>query len=223
MTALRVPSTPDIFIRMTNWIAAPPDQPGETARGAATRQRLLAATVELVAEHGWDGVTTRQIAERANANQASIGYHFGSKEQLLRTAVDVALREVFTAPVQAMLAAPTLVEGTVGLLRGFVGLSQADRVVRFSMEAMSRAVRDDAVREVMAGLLAELRSQMADGIVEAQRRGELSPAVDSEGTAAVLGALFDGLGLHLMIDPSLKLERVEPAIRALLRPHPEER
>lgn len=202
-----------------------PDQrkrSAERGRGAATRRRLLAAAVELVAERGWEGVTTRQIAERAIANQASIGYHFGGKEGLLRAAVDVALREVFTAPVQAMLAAPSLADGTVDLLRGFAGLSQADPVVRFSMEAMSRAVRDAALREVMSGLLNELRSQMARGIVEAQGRGELSPAVDPEGTAAVLGALFDGLGLHLLIDPSLELERVARTIRALLPPVQEE-
>ena len=47
-----------------------------------TRHRLLEAAGEAFAEHGFRGVTVRQICKRAHANVAAINYHFGSKEQL---------------------------------------------------------------------------------------------------------------------------------------------
>ncbi len=47
-----------------------------------TRARLLEAGLELFAAHGYDGVTTRQLAGQAGVNQAAIPYHFGGKEGL---------------------------------------------------------------------------------------------------------------------------------------------
>jgi AcrR family transcriptional regulator len=48
---------------------------------------LDAAAVEFAA-HGFEGASTRRIAERAGAHQPQINYHFESKEQLWRQAVD---------------------------------------------------------------------------------------------------------------------------------------
>jgi len=47
-----------------------------------TRMQLLLAAGELFAEHGFDGVSTRMIAEKAGVNLGGIHYHFGSKETL---------------------------------------------------------------------------------------------------------------------------------------------
>lgn len=47
-----------------------------------TRSRVLASAAALYAEKGIDGVTTREIAERAKANIAAVGYHFGGKDKL---------------------------------------------------------------------------------------------------------------------------------------------
>lgn len=48
----------------------------------ATRTRIKSAALELFANLGLDGVTVRALTERANANMASINYHFGSKDKL---------------------------------------------------------------------------------------------------------------------------------------------
>lgn len=50
--------------------------------GARTKQRLLDATLELLAERGEDGVTLRDITTAADANVASVSYHFGSLSAL---------------------------------------------------------------------------------------------------------------------------------------------
>lgn len=48
----------------------------------STRQALVETAGELFAEHGYDGVSTRMIAESAGVQLGSIHYHFGSKENL---------------------------------------------------------------------------------------------------------------------------------------------
>lgn len=56
-----------------------------TQRGAAgTKSRLLDVAEQLFAEHGIGATSLRSITAEAGANQASIHYHFGSKEELIR-------------------------------------------------------------------------------------------------------------------------------------------
>jgi AcrR family transcriptional regulator len=50
--------------------------------GARTKQRLMDATLTLLAERGEDGVTLRDITTKAETNVASVSYHFGSLSAL---------------------------------------------------------------------------------------------------------------------------------------------
>jgi len=51
---------------------------------AATRTRILMAAEAEFADHGFDGVSVRQIALRADVPVALINYHYGSKEGLYK-------------------------------------------------------------------------------------------------------------------------------------------
>lgn len=46
------------------------------------KQRLLIAAMELFAERGFNGVSIRELAAKANANSSMITYHFGGKKRL---------------------------------------------------------------------------------------------------------------------------------------------
>ncbi|HXP77710.1 MAG TPA: TetR family transcriptional regulator [Stellaceae bacterium] len=48
-----------------------------------TKRRLLSAAERLFAEHGFGGVSVRQLTAAAGVNLAAVNYHFGSKEGLL--------------------------------------------------------------------------------------------------------------------------------------------
>ena len=64
---------------------------GGTARAEqvhATRESILAAAERLFAEHGLMAVSNRQISEAAGqGNTAAVGYHFGTKTDLIRAIV----------------------------------------------------------------------------------------------------------------------------------------
>ncbi|MGB7212246.1 MAG: TetR family transcriptional regulator [Gemmatimonadales bacterium] len=51
------------------------------------RQRLLDAAAKLYAEVGYRGATTRRIAQEAGVNELTLFRHFGSKAELLHTAI----------------------------------------------------------------------------------------------------------------------------------------
>ena len=52
---------------------------------------LLQAGAELMAERGVDAVTVREITERAKANVAAVNYHFGSREGLEQSLLEMHL------------------------------------------------------------------------------------------------------------------------------------
>lgn len=54
----------------------------------STRARILTATREIYASKGSRGTTTREVAERAGVNEATLFRHFGTKGQLLSEMLD---------------------------------------------------------------------------------------------------------------------------------------
>lgn len=51
--------------------------------GRATRDQIIAVTLETIQKEGLASLTIRQIAERAGVNVAAVNYHFGSKDALV--------------------------------------------------------------------------------------------------------------------------------------------
>jgi len=63
-----------------------------------TKARLLEAAIQLIIEsRDLGGVSSRQIAGRAQASLGLITYHFGSKENLLREAIRLFISRVIGA------------------------------------------------------------------------------------------------------------------------------
>ena len=63
----------------------------------ATRERILRAALDLFSELSFDGATTREIAARAGVTQGLLNYHFSSKDDLWRAAVDGLYAELSEA------------------------------------------------------------------------------------------------------------------------------
>jgi len=55
---------------------------GGYARGEETRARIIAVALRLFGDRGFDGVSTREIAEEAGVNPPALQYYFDSKEGL---------------------------------------------------------------------------------------------------------------------------------------------
>lgn len=72
---------------------------------AATKEQILDAAEQLIAERGIDGVSLRAITTAADVNLAAVHYHFGSKEGLVRTVFERRIRPVNDARLQMLAAA----------------------------------------------------------------------------------------------------------------------
>ena len=67
-----------------------------TARGAATRRRILEAATAEFARHGIAGARVERIVEQARTNKAQLYGYFGSKEQLFDVIFEASLQEILT-------------------------------------------------------------------------------------------------------------------------------
>ncbi|MGU3435686.1 TetR/AcrR family transcriptional regulator [Actinomycetes bacterium M1A6_2h] len=75
-------------------------------RSRATRQRLLEATIESLAQAGWNATTVGVVAERAGVSRGATQHHFPTREDLITAALeymfdertDVARREAELIP-----------------------------------------------------------------------------------------------------------------------------
>jgi AcrR family transcriptional regulator len=68
-----------------------------------TKQRIVEASTYLFGVKGYDGTSTREIAQRAGVNIASLNYHFKSKQGLL-TEVTAAIIAEFKEKIKNVAA-----------------------------------------------------------------------------------------------------------------------
>lgn len=156
-------------------------------RGADTRQRLIEAALDVFGRLGFEGASTRQIAQAANANLAAIVYHFGSKE-----ALHVAVAEYIVGRVGGLIG-PRLVaaatpealatrEGAraalVVLLEAYadmlLGEAEAERWARFIVREQ---MQPSPAFEVIFGMMSRAHAIATQLVAVALGRGPSDDAV----------------------------------------------
>jgi AcrR family transcriptional regulator len=167
-----------------------------------TRNQLVAATRRCIAVRGLAGTTSRDITSAADANLASITYHFGSKEQLVATALLDALRE-WLAPTLDVLAgggdpAARMMVAIQTLTETFERHREEAPVY---LEALVQAPRIEALQLGLTELWSELRQLLDDHMTEMQDGGELAAWIRPDVMASVLIAVANGLVMQAITDP----------------------
>jgi len=129
-------------------------RPGTPGRGEDTARRILLAAIEVFAEEGYEGATTRSLASRAGVNAPAIQYYFGSKEGLYRAViahianiVEERLGPVAQRIAAALAGAPTPAELTallLDLLDGFLELVACRGIPEAAALMLARAEIENA-------------------------------------------------------------------------------
>ncbi len=154
------------------------------------RDRLVATTLDVVAEHGLAGTSHRAIARAADVPLGSISYHFASLDDLLAAAfirhVDT-VADRFDERMRTARDRDAVLECLVDHLTGDLLGSARDLVL--AVELYVAAARNPALRAVTQDWMARSRRSL---------ERHFDPV-----TARELDALVEGLVLHsaLSTDP----------------------
>jgi AcrR family transcriptional regulator len=78
----------------------------EQERSRVTRQKLMTAAIEVLAEQGWTGATTGAIAERAGVSRGACQHHFPTRAALVAAAVEHVFHQQVEEIVRRAKALP---------------------------------------------------------------------------------------------------------------------
>ncbi|MFC4138657.1 MULTISPECIES: TetR/AcrR family transcriptional regulator [unclassified Microbacterium] len=164
----------------------------------SNREKLLKAAKECLLTVGYERTTVRHLVAASGANQASINYHFGSKEQLLILALR-QLNQEWGDVLFAALAAPGGTEAThdgVAVWSRIIESIQANRDLwAVNFESLSSARGDDEIR----GMIAEGQRLAREALARTFSRDS---AADPDAVGARCYAVLVGLAAQWIIDPA---------------------
>ncbi|MFD0315710.1 TetR/AcrR family transcriptional regulator [Streptomyces flavalbus] len=181
-------------------------------RSRATRQRLLAAAVACLAEHGWAGSTVAVVAERAGVSRGAAQHHFPTREDLFTAAVEYVAEERSTAlralfPEGAQDDRRAVVAALVDLYTG--------PLFRAALHLWVAASNEEQLRPRVTELEARVGRETHRIAVELLGADESRPGVRE--TVQGLLDMARGLGLaNLLTDDGQRRERVVGQWAALL-------
>jgi DNA-binding transcriptional regulator YbjK len=183
-----------------------------TPTSAPVRERILVATLEVIAAEGLDAVRHRRVADLAGVSLGSTTYHFASREELIEEAFAHYLDEATQvleglAPPTAGVARP--VEALVAYLDGLLDREfRTPGFVQAEYELILYAARNPALAERLAAWEGAQAAQL-----EAFLRST-GAARPKESSQAIV-ALIRGLELERLIHPERRAHRAS-RIRPLL-------
>ncbi|WP_433673108.1 TetR/AcrR family transcriptional regulator [Nocardia sp. CA-136227] len=167
------------------------------------REDLLAGARQAVLERGLAKVTARDIATAAGVSLAAIGYHFGSKDQLVTEAITMGVGTEIGDGMEAAIRdageGRTLWESLAATWNGFVDVIQSNRDgLLLSTENGLQIARDPAQQVFMAEASAEAHRDIAASVqaVHTDLSDDQAAAV-----AKLLFVLFQGLAVQMIIAP----------------------
>ena len=157
--------------------------------GPSGRERLLAATRDLLHSHGFEATSPRDIQRQSGVGQGSFYHHFDSKQSLAAAALR-EVRDQLAAELDDTLsdAAPL-----VRLQRYLTLPRDALTGCRLGRLAMERSVIDaDDLRGPVAEYFAFVQERIEASVREAVQAGDLPATLDARDTAATLVAVVQG-------------------------------
>jgi AcrR family transcriptional regulator len=164
---------------------------------ASNRQALLEAAILCLQQRGYADTRARDITSTAGANLASIGYHFGSTEQLLAEALVEGFRRWFEEFALRIADDPSaaLRERLIGAAKALRESVEQNRGLALAfVEALARAPRSSPLRQILADSYQSGRQAVAT---------MLGTGADDTGEAlaSLLIATYDGLLIQTLLDP----------------------
>ncbi|UUN30916.1 TetR/AcrR family transcriptional regulator [Streptomyces sp. FIT100] len=187
---------------------------------SGTRQNILVAAGEVIADVGLEKVRMRMVAEHAGVSTGLLHYHFDNREKLFHAAMLHCFEHVAEADYVAD-PPPGAPPATWRLAR-YIDVqlptsAELDRFFRLWRELLSRASHDEDSRLLTVELFRQLREWIAELIREGTATGEFT-AADPDRTADLVLALTEGYAERLVIeDPAVTFEAARTDIWNVLR------
>jgi AcrR family transcriptional regulator len=187
---------------------------GPYARTAQRRRTIARAVLDVVQEKGHGNVTTAEVAHRAGASEATVLYHYPTKDHLLVAALQCSDDEDEERGSVGEAAQGLDVE------KGLKAFAQA-ALRRENVMRLYTALAGDATtpghpaQEFFAEHYRASTARFARIVEQRQAAGQAHPGLDAVEVARQFVAAWDGLQAQWLVDPVFDLGDV--LVRAFRR------
>ena len=195
-----------------------------TAKGLATRQRIVEAASALIVEHGLESATLEDIQGEARVSASQLYHYFEDKSALILAVIDHQTETVLGAHRQVLERLDSF-DALVGWRDMIVTMLEAQNCVGgcpLGSLAAGLAESDPIARNALAESFSQWERLLADGLTAMRARGELRPDIDVDTLAvSVLASVQGGLLLsQTRRDSSAVRIAVDTSIAYLRTLHP---
>jgi AcrR family transcriptional regulator len=168
---------------------------------------VLAAYRE-IAEGGFEGLRTREVAREVGVNIATLHYYFPTKESLIRAVLDHAMGR-FRTTLEPHGSPSSQLRNHLRAVRAL--MLEEPELGAVMAELALRSVRDESIGSIMSEMYGVWHVTIRGLLRRAVKDGGLRRELDSDAVAALIIATLTSMTLPVMIDP----KRGERALRQL--------
>jgi AcrR family transcriptional regulator len=190
-----------------------------TNKGRRTRERIVKAAAELVAEKGAAGISLDDVGARAPASRSQLYHYFDDRADLIRAVVDATCDAVLGAQDE-LLADLDSWAGIERWMEALVAL-QVERQARggcpLGSLAGQLAESDPRARAALADGLGRWEARVREGLETLRSCGELCVEADPAELAKAILALVQGglLLTQVRRDPAQLRSALDAALQLL--------
>lgn len=161
---------------------------------ASRQAELTQAVIDIVARHGLDRVSVREVASAAGVSIGTVQHYFPTKEELLTAAYTEAVRRIRDR-LGALRLGPDPRRNLASVLRQLLPLDDRRTTeAKVYLAFAAAAATSSALAAIQRSVLAELHTALTDAFTLAW--GDGVPAARRRAAAHAVIALADGLALH---------------------------
>ncbi len=192
--------------------------PRLTARGAATRARIVAAAASLVYERGFAGTSLDDVMAATGTSKSQLYHYFADKDALIREVIKAQLGRIIAAQQAADLREVSSWESLQRWCDHFVTATRAtDGAGGCPLGSLVGELADQSepARRVLEQCFADWQSYLSEGFTAMRDNGELSARADPADLAlTMMSALQGGL---LMAQATRSARPLELALNMALQ------
>src|SRR5947209_6656213 len=184
----------------------------ETSRSEKRREELVRAAFNQIAEHGFEGLRTRDVAAEVGVNIATLHYYFPTKEALIGGILEHTMKR-FRSTIAPSTSRGDLLRAHFDGLRRLV----ADEPELFAVmgELALRSSRDAEIAEMFQKTIETWHRTMQSLIASAAGDGSLSPPSDPEAQASLVVSAVMGASMIPLNRPARLAETFRELERSL--------
>ncbi|MBD8703650.1 TetR/AcrR family transcriptional regulator [Frigoribacterium sp. CFBP9039] len=200
MTADTTAAHPEPAARHDAPVARGPRGPrGPYAKSSERRAAIVDAAFEVFSTRGYRGGSLQEVADRVGVSQTGLLHYFPSKRDLLRAVLE-RRDSMASGAVRDGTTDGDFIEGVLRQARH--NETVPGLIALYAVLAGEAATEDAPVRGYVATRFEGLRAEYTAGFRDLESQGRLRPGVDPARAASGLVALWDGIQLQWLIDPS---------------------